>query len=209
MLTLMLTVWMGMTVSAKTYTFKRYWFLNSKGKILGDNSNKYHYDLVSAGILNPRNLKTSNKKVAAAKITGQYGYNFITTTLKKPGKATVSFTGDYRGRKNCKIKFVHMIARYANPFKTLKIGSTDLAGLFNKKMDVYRNLNGCSGELNLALKKGWKLKKIVYYPNEDVEDELKAVNHQQISFNGTGCYLEIILQNTKLKQPYSFMISEP
>lgn len=209
MLTLMLTVWMGMTVSAKTYTFKRYWFLNSKGKILEGYSNKYHYDLVSAGIMNVRNLKTSNKKVAAAKITGQYGYNFITTTLKKPGKATVSFTGDYRGRKNCKIKFVHMIARYTNPFKTLTIGSTDLAPLFNKKMDTYRALNGCSGELNLVLKKGWKLKKIHYYPNEDVEDELTAVNHQQISFDGPGTYLEIILQNTKLKQPYYFMIHEP
>ena len=208
---LLLSLLMGMSASAKTFTFKETELITKKGKIL-DGGKTLTVRLNSAGIFNASNARSSNKKVLTVKLAAKGAG--MTVRLKKPGKATVSMKGIY-GRysttKTVDIKYIYTVIRYVNPFKSLKIGDKQMASLFNNSTSETAALTGLSGPLEIRLRKGWKLKSVNYIPdgtNEDDEWGQDVSNHSPVSFTGAGGEISIILRNTKLKRSMYFSISD-
>ena len=101
-------------------------------------------------------VKSSNKKVATATaMKADDGTCYIALNAKKKGTATISFR---LGGKAYKTK--HTVAKYSNPFKSLKVGKSDYA----KKVsftgyDCRANVKAkaLGGKIKITPASGWKL----------------------------------------------------
>ena len=88
---------------------------------------------------------------------------FYQVTGIKEGTAKVNVTVKVNGKtykKTCTYTFV----KYANPFKTLKIGKKNLASYYAKEPEpnLYGVVSRLNGKLTYSLKAGYKVEKIEY-----------------------------------------------
>ena len=88
---------------------------------------------------------------------------FYQVTGIKEGTAKVNVIVKVNGKtykKTCTYTFV----KYANPFKTLKIGKKNLASYYAKEPEpsLYGVVSRLSGKLTYSLKAGYKVEKIEY-----------------------------------------------
>jgi cell division protein YceG involved in septum cleavage len=112
---------------------------------------------------------------------------------------------------------------YSNPFKTLKIGSKDLASKFKKSRYANHTPKAESEKITVKLKSGWKLKSIThtYYVRDENEDidgdaaeayETWTEKTDTIKNKGTIKYQEeegtlvIKVYNKKIKKHKTFQI---
>lgn len=113
-----------------------------------------------------KNLKSSNPRVAT--VSAKF-YSEVYLIIKpiKTGTTTISCTVN---GKNLKYKLT--VCKYANPFKKLMLGDQNYASSFNQKETSKKIKNpGDQRTLNITLKKGWKLTKIVgTYWDPDADD---------------------------------------
>lgn len=200
---LFLSVWMGMTAPAKTIKTNVTRFMLKNGKLV-ESSRDAYFSLTEGGISHVSKAKSSNTKVATVRAKDA----FATIRFKKPGKAVISLTATRFNQPGVKYIFNVNVLRYTNPFKVLKVGENSIAAAFDKKMFSEMPLNGKSGQLEFALRKGWKLKRVNLYPDGDTEEPLKVYNNSQIAFTGEGGELEFELQNTKVKEKFIFRIND-
>ncbi len=150
-----------------------------------------------------KNVRSSNTKVAVASVTPSKpaGVPYYVLILpRKKGKATVSFTYVYKGKK-CKAKIAVTVREYSNPFSLMKIGSNNNTSLFNKTGKVYEYPEQ-SGKLVVKTKKGWMLKKIFYiYDSNEKSERVQKMIKNGSKINLTQGYaLNIILKNKKTKE---------
>lgn len=134
-------------------------------------------------------VKSSNKKVAS--VATRNGASGIDVYLKiqKPGTTTLSYKVKKNGKTDSyKIK----LNIYKNPFKTLKIGSTNYKSQFNN--GDYSTLMSGKGKVNIKVKKGWKIKSIKVQEAGSKWRKLKKGEKVDIENKHS---LEIILKNTK------------
>ena len=112
---------------------------------------------------------SSNPKVMTvfSRVSGSNGgakrNAFYQVTGIKEGTAKVNVTVKVNGKtykKTCTYTFV----KYANPFKTLKIGKKNLTSYYAKKPEpsLYGVVRRLSGKLTYSLKAGYKVEKIEY-----------------------------------------------
>lgn len=112
-------------------SYESVWYKGAKGKV--------------------KNVKSSNKKVATAKVQGDY----LVVKLKKAGKATISFK--YKG-KTRKAKIV--MHKRENPVASFMVGSQECASWF----DDDRMMNAeATGKVKIVPAKGWKITSMETY----------------------------------------------
>ena len=92
---------------------------------------------------------------------------FYQVTGIKEGTAKVNVTVKVNGKtykKTYKKTCTYTFVKYANPFKTLKIGKKNLASYYAKEPEpsLYGVVSRLSGKLTYSLKAGYKVEKIEY-----------------------------------------------
>lgn len=125
-------------------------------------------------------LKSSNKKVASAKVIDFDGNECaVVIDGKKAGDATISFKIKYDGKTysyKCKVH----VRKFINPFKTLKIGTLELeeyldkaslSEAINAHVPLKKTLK--NKKLSFKLKKGWKLKEAFIVSGGEVRNGQK------------------------------------
>ena len=145
-----------------------------------------------------RDIKTSNSKVltfSKASKPKWFKYEYW-LNVKKPGTATVSWKAtDPQTKKTSKFSYTYVVFKYSNPFKSIKIGKTNLTKRFKKSQDADGLKVGLSGKLSIKLKSGWKLTKVQYLTDGKVKTISKNSN---IKF-GENEQIWLTLKNTKKK----------
>ena len=142
------TLLAGMSASAKT-----------RGRVVGAAINVereyYLYGGEASGIAD---VKSSNQKVAAV-VTEQDGTRVdVYLKLKKTGTTNVSYKIIKDGKsQTCKIRLC--VYKYKNPFKTLKVGKANYKSQFKGGSD-YSTLMEGRGKVQIAVRKGWKVKSV-------------------------------------------------
>ena len=148
-------------------------------------------------------VSTSNKRVVAIEDKSDPSIQ-----LKKPGKATVTFTVYKKSGAKKSYKMKIKAVKYQNPFKSVKIGSKEYRSKF--KNDVEYELEMGSGKYKVSVvpAKGWKIEKITHGwygldENDEfdfsnpIEKKIKNKGTISISKNKTISWLNFYMYNTK------------
>ena len=136
-------------------------------------------------------LKSSNEKVLTLQKTKRNGMVWVTAKIKKTGKATVSFKSNDEQEK-----FTVYVVKYANPFKSLKIGNKNYASKFKKSFAYHKIPLGTSGKLKFSIKKGWKLVNIYKMNTSTAAVAKKIKKGSKVKFAKKDV-IEIDLKNKK------------
>ena len=110
----------------------------------------------------PAKVKVSNRKIVD---TLEWFEGVIDLSFKKPGKTTLSYK--WKGKKH-KVRIT--VKKYHNPLKSLKIGSKQYKGKFDKyATNVFWTYESggsadsyLKGKIKVKPKKNWKVKSIKY-----------------------------------------------
>ena len=157
---------------------------------------------------------SSNKKV----LTTATHYGNINLTVKKAGKAVVTYSVKDDNNKTVKVQDTYKIYDYKNPIQSFKIGKTQLASKFNKTpfCPITKNLKG---KLSVSVKKGWKLVSIRQHRNTLALDGMMSKRDTRLSrgknasialskkYYTTGS-IEVIVYNTAQKYYTSVVLGQ-
>ncbi|MDO4400692.1 MAG: hypothetical protein Q4D27_07080 [Coriobacteriia bacterium] len=130
-------------------------------------------------------VKSSNKKVVAVSQSGEFKAMFQ-MQLKKAGKAKVTFK--YKG-KSYTMNVV--VAKYTNPVKTYKIGSTNYASKFKKTPFYFAGGKVLKGKVTVKAATGWKFKHFEFYKN----GKLKTAKTRKLT--GSEGQVTAVMQHKK------------
>lgn len=159
----------------------------------GDNSIGYYTTLSIMGCSKKseiKNLKSSNKNV---KVYARNGY--IRAEFKDK-KATAKITCTVKG---VKLSTTLTVKKYSNPFKSIKLGKTNLTSKY-KNDRTYRQKNDYKNQkLKIEMNKNWKISSI-YVSNDSGYQNLRVNSNKfnkKISIKGNYSYFTVYCYNTK------------
>ena len=142
-----------------------------------------------------KKLKSSNPKVVSVKKLRDGGFSM---RVRKTGKADISYVyGDTKRIES------YIVKKYTNPCRSLKIGNTEYAKLFDKTPSVHLDSKKLSGKIVVKPAKGWKLVEIrqggarVVKNKKKVSLRQNGTYHLRITFqkkgSNEGCTIEFLL----------------
>ena len=149
-------------------------------------------------------LKSSNKKVATAKIVKAYnGEVAVQIIFKRVGTTTVSFKLK-RGERIYSYKSKVLSMKYSNPFKSFTIGKKDIKAKLDKSPKCKVRINTTKKQLlSIKLKKGWTLSMLTLNRGDNMKD---IKNNTKLNFKksriiafledkeglGVTCYVDCV-----------------
>jgi len=158
----------------------------------GDNAHTYW----AKGEGKIKSAKSSNKKVATVKVKNSDGFSQLIVTQKKTGTTKISFKLD--GKKRT-VKLV--LAKYANPAKSFKIGSKQLVKKYNKHrycLGPYDWETIVGKKITVKAKSGWKVAGIyVVHPVVDRDITKKVGNGYKFKTHESLAYVKFVNKKTK------------
>lgn len=101
-------------------------------------------------------IKVSNPKIATAKAKKVNGNYRLCITVKKAGKFTVYYTAESKDGGTGRYSVNYHFKKYTCPVSSIKIGKKNLTAKYKKSIHITGK--PISGNLNIKLKKGWKIK---------------------------------------------------
>lgn len=150
-------------------------------------------------------LTSSNTKVAkAVKYAGkyddpEYGWGDSSEFLVKGvGKTTITAVISCEGKTYTQtLKLT--VKKWANPLKTLKIGSKSYKSKFAKNEKIFAKKNFNKKKLQVVAAKDWKIKSIRGYimSGNFTENGLKLKNGSKITFDSPASKIVITCKNKK------------
>lgn len=162
------------------------------------------------------NIKVGNKNIISAKSdTGRdangKAFYAISIQAKKKGTTTLKFNLKVNG-KTVKYSVKVTVAKFQNPFTTLKIGSGSYAARFaSKTSDLnYPVARDLSGKLNIKLRSGWKLESVKLCKGEAGSGSVvKSVKNGATVKIGQNQYIEITVWRKEGDIRRTYTISVP
>ena len=166
------------------------------------------YVLINMGKkgINAKNItvRSSNKKVLTndkdlkTVKNGKKLYSIV--RVKKPGKTSLTIKVKKKNSvKKYKCKLT--VKKYKSPMKKVKLEGKDLTGQFRKDTFASYKRVGEKGKISMKLKKGWKVKKIVYHywkdQNGDLIGKEKKIKNGSTVTLQDGSYFNYVLFNKK------------
>ena len=132
--------------------------------------------------------KSNNKDVAVVKFSTS-DKDELMVRFKKPGKATVTFKFE---EKKYTIKCI--VAKYTNPLKTFKIGSTNLTKRFQNKSTSLMKKGIPSGKVTVVPSAAWKIVRFEYHD----ESKGKVVKPKTIKkLSSDHQWLNVVVKHKK------------
>ncbi len=104
-------------------------------------------------------IKSSNPKVATAKVKKVNGNYRVIITIKKTGKVRFTYKIMIDGKGSYESSSYYHFKKYQSPIKSITIGKKNLTKKYKKSIHI--SGKPLSGRLKLKLKKGWEV--IDYY----------------------------------------------
>lgn len=145
-----------------------------------------------------KNAKSSNPSVAAVQVHKQKKNYSLLVSTKKAGTTKITFTIQ-RGKKSWNYAVKYTCFKYSNPFKMLKVGTSDLTKKFAKNRFFAGNGANYTGAVQVQLKSGWKLKSIELedYTENQENPGITKLNNGDTVESLTDRTLVVYVQHTK------------
>lgn len=137
-----------------------------------------------------KNLKSDNKNI---KVSARDGYIRVEFG-DKAGKAKIT----------CKVKGVKLsttftVKKYSNPFKSIKLGKTNITSKYKKNWTYRQTKQFKNQKLNIQMNKNWKISSIYVYNSSGSQSFRVNSNkfNKKISIKGNYSYFTVYCYNTK------------
>ena len=144
--------------------------------------------------------KSSNKKVATVKVGKSGGMYYLRVNLKAAGKSKISFT--HNGKKYA---CTFVVKNYVNPVKSLMIGESDYAVLFDLDRMKYRSgfgieadvlLRNLNGKVSVKPAGGWKVGKVVSVTYKN-KKPMKTIKNGATVKDANSVQVQMVNKKTK------------
>ena len=120
---------------------------------------------ISSKFKKTKNVKAKSSQPSVVAVKKKSGKFYL--TIKKPGRAKLTFTNKKTGKKYTS---TIRVVKYKSPFKTFKLGKKSVKGKFKTRNTGTLKTKATKAKVNIKPKWGWQVKKITYitlYQNDD------------------------------------------